>query len=378
MQGVGCCWVMDVQISTSGHDDNYNITGATNSMIRILDKTNAMPHLFELSELFEKCEDTADVEIWPALGINSFINTKSDVFTIFIDTECDLHSATVEYQQNHKLRPNNIFAVTAFNMQHQWPFPVINFLSHIYFTFRTNKTLTTLDAGKKPYDGCVLLGGWDYGRAMLFDRLHHHGLIDRCLINLQPRKHTYPCNFPRHYYRSLHLDTLDDTTFTKLVYSDAGWFSMIIHTDSIYSYISQQIPYRIVNSCYISIVSETEFFPDQDSTIFLTEKIAKPLIAGHPFLVYGAVGFLQYLQDVGFKTFSNWIDESYDTLSGNARATAIVDSFKNFSLQSQETKLEMLNQMQEVCLHNQRLATDPKFLLSPVVNTILNLKQFLV
>lgn len=347
-------------------------------MIRILDKTNAMPHLFELSELFEKCEDTADVEIWPASGIDNWINTKSNVFTIFINTECDILNAIVRYEQNHKLRPNNIFAVTAFDNQYQWQFPVINFLSHIYFTFRTNTTLTALDIGKKSYDGCVLLGGWEHGRAWLFDRLQHHSLIDRCLLNLQPKKDRGADN-PQHYYKSLPIDTLDDPIFTKLAYSnDGSMWTMIIHPNNIYSYISQIIPYRIVNSCYISIVSETEHFPNRESVIFLTEKIAKPLIAGHPFLVYGAVGFLKYLQDIGFKTFSNWIDESYDTLTGEARANAIVDSFKNFALQPQEIKLEMLNQMQEVCLHNQRLATNPKFLLAPVVNAILNLKQFQV
>jgi hypothetical protein len=57
------------------------------------------------------------------------------------------------------------------------------------------------------------------------------------------------------------------------------------------------------------LVTETVFY---DSKLHLTEKIFKPIVARRPFILVGAPGNLQYLKDYGFKTFSKYIDESYD------------------------------------------------------------------
>lgn len=53
--------------------------------------------------------------------------------------------------------------------------------------------------------------------------------------------------------------------------------------------------------------------------IFLTEKIDKPLYAKQPFLVLGARGYLSKLHKLGFKTFNEWWDESYDSEKDNKK-----------------------------------------------------------
>ena len=58
-----------------------------------------------------------------------------------------------------------------------------------------------------------------------------------------------------------------------------------------------------------SIVSETN---DNNDEIFMTEKIWKPIMAQHLFIVHGNHLYLQKLREMGFKTFSNYFDESYD------------------------------------------------------------------
>ena len=58
-----------------------------------------------------------------------------------------------------------------------------------------------------------------------------------------------------------------------------------------------------------SIVSETN---DNDYEVFMTEKIWKPILAQHVFVVHGNYLYLQKLKDMGFKTFNNYFDESYD------------------------------------------------------------------
>ncbi len=58
-----------------------------------------------------------------------------------------------------------------------------------------------------------------------------------------------------------------------------------------------------------SIVSETN---DNNYEIFMTEKIWKPIMAQHVFIVHGNHLYLQKLREMGFKTFSAYFDESYD------------------------------------------------------------------
>ena len=58
-----------------------------------------------------------------------------------------------------------------------------------------------------------------------------------------------------------------------------------------------------------SIVPETV---DNDYELYMTEKIWKPIIAKHVFIVHGNYLFLQKLREMGFKTFGSYFDESYD------------------------------------------------------------------
>jgi|TARA_B100002003_G_scaffold219432_1_gene221107 hypothetical protein len=58
-----------------------------------------------------------------------------------------------------------------------------------------------------------------------------------------------------------------------------------------------------------SIVSETN---DNDTDVFMTEKIWKPIIAQQVFVVHGNHLYLQKLRELGFKTFGSYFNESYD------------------------------------------------------------------
>jgi len=49
--------------------------------------------------------------------------------------------------------------------------------------------------------------------------------------------------------------------------------------------------------------------------MFITEKTFKPIAFQHPFLIVGCAGTLKYLQSLGFETWSNIWDESYDNIS---------------------------------------------------------------
>ena len=87
--------------------------------------------------------------------------------------------------------------------------------------------------------------------------------------------------------------------------------------------MDQEIYEKPYNDTACSIVSETN---DNDHEVFMTEKIWKPIIAQHIFVVHGNYLYLQKLKDMGFKTFNNYFEEVYDLdRDPNIRIDTIVD-----------------------------------------------------
>ena len=95
----------------------------------------------------------------------------------------------------------------------------------------------------------------------------------------------------------------------------------------------------------MEIVSETNY---SNHKVFITEKIARPLVNQKPFIVFGDRYTLNELQNKGFKTFSNFWDESYDSLPTSkeridAAVKVLKEIFQTYNWQSQLPK-----EMQEI------------------------------
>jgi hypothetical protein len=73
----------------------------------------------------------------------------------------------------------------------------------------------------------------------------------------------------------------------------------------------------------VEIVMETNQTPD---TFFITEKTFRPIAYGKLFLVIGSPKFEQNLRRLGFDTFNDIIDKSYDTESSYIRVDAVFKS----------------------------------------------------
>lgn len=79
-----------------------------------------------------------------------------------------------------------------------------------------------------------------------------------------------------------------------------------------------------------SVVVETRV-----DEIFITEKILKPIAFGHPFIAWSAPRTLERLHNLGFETFDNCIDESYDQEEDDdKRLTMIIEEIKRLNLSS--------------------------------------------
>ena len=105
----------------------------------------------------------------------------------------------------------------------------------------------------------------------------------------------------------------------------------------------------------ISVVTETNFeIPD----IFNTEKIFKPMIHRHPFILIGPYKTLAKLREMGYQTFSDFWDESYDEIQDpNERLLKIVELCKVISQWSDGEKKRFFYKSMVITNHNYKMIT---------------------
>ena len=98
------------------------------------------------------------------------------------------------------------------------------------------------------------------------------------------------------------------------------------------------------------LVTETNFYHDK---LHLTEKIFKPIVSYRPFILASYAGNLHYLRSYGFKTFSDFIDESYDSVTDNTqRMRMIVDEVEKLCRLTPAQQRDMFEAMKPILEHN--------------------------
>ena len=101
---------------------------------------------------------------------------------------------------------------------------------------------------------------------------------------------------------------------------------------------------------YFSIITETTH---DNKTVFMSEKIFKPIVSFHPFFVLTGMNFLKHLRRIGYKTFSEWFDESYDSEESlDKRISMIMSEIGRLSKFSENDLNKMLIEMLPVLKHN--------------------------
>lgn len=85
----------------------------------------------------------------------------------------------------------------------------------------------------------------------------------------------------------------------------------------------------------------------------ISEKTIKPILSMRPFIIYAAPGFLAHLRKLGFKTFSDFWDESYDLiLCPRQRFDAFLDVVAHISQLEINDLTEMGKNMIPILEHN--------------------------
>lgn len=107
------------------------------------------------------------------------------------------------------------------------------------------------------------------------------------------------------------------------------------------------------NDTYFSIVNETSV---ATGSIFITEKTIKPMIYFHPFIVYGSPGILQEVKNLGFETFPEFFDESYDLIEDETeRLKAIMKNVEKVCSLTLDELHELYHSVYSKLLHNRKI-----------------------
>lgn len=172
---------------------------------------------------------------------------------------------------------------------------------------------------------------------------------------------------------------------------NAQKFIEVNHTQHIDQDIKQNLAMNISLDCYektfISLVTETLHF---NESLFFSEKIWKPIMVGHPFMILGSPGSLAELKSRGYRTFDKWLDESYDNIPDlKQRISIITANLKKLAGLDIQTLMQLRLEMNEICVHNKMnlkrevrekyyvedIYVPEKNILDVLVNAVANLKE---
>lgn len=191
-------------------------------------------------------------------------------------------------------------AVLNFNLSHAKFYPVICwFIDHVNY-YRTSRW------------GINLLSQLthDYTKPLMFDCLlgqlkTHRNLVQE-LYNSSPIKNQIIFT----YFKQNIRNGLWDLQYNPANIGN-NLTGDLFHIDGEEARLSAMLPVDIYNQSYYSIVAETTASNEYNQ---YTEKVAKPILAKRPFVAFCGQHYLRNLRDLGFKTFSSVIDESYDSI----------------------------------------------------------------
>lgn len=273
-----------------------------------------------------------------------------------------------KYQVADLIQNKQLLLIAGGDMQLDWPcLRYDKFLSVIFDhdenTQAARRSTEIFEKVSKPYKFLFLNGRGRAHRRYLIEKFKKLNLLDQSLWSNLASSVTVPSQdisliengvdilhsefdnkmLPSKYevdrYRSFQSN-FNKTGDIKLDLFNNEWGEIYLH------------PAAYIDT-YFSVVTETVFdYPHS----FRTEKIAKPLAMGHPFVVAANCGYYRDLKNLGFKTFDHLIDESFDLIDNNQqridRITKVVDDL------CQQDLSKFLLESQEICMHNQQhLAT---------------------
>lgn len=264
-------------------------------------------------------------------------------------------------------RERRMLLIGGGDMDAEWPcLQYENFLPKI-LDYEENQQAMSQSARiyetqNKPYKFLFLNGRSRPHRKYLLERFKIQGLLDQSLwTNLENRfgsagqlilwhegqdlmltgteVKTLPTQYEVNRYRQ-QVDKQFGSKFIKNDLFNQEWGEIYI----------EPAPYV---DTYFSLVTETVFdYPYS----FRTEKIWKPIAMGHPWIAVSNAGYYRDMHRLGFKSFGDLIDESFDQIEDSQkRIERIAEVVTDLCSQNLD---EFLAVAQNICKYNQQHLAD--------------------
>jgi hypothetical protein len=128
--------------------------------------------------------------------------------------------------------------------------------------------------------------------------------------------------------------------------------------------------HKYFENTYFSVVTETLFYRDPIAPKqrlmmhvpgtypgrFVTEKTFKCIVMKHPFVVLGPYKMLEFMKSRGYKTFSPFIDESYDDIENDdERLLAVGNEIKRLCNLSEDELVRFTEFAKPIVEHNENV-----------------------
>jgi hypothetical protein len=262
------------------------------------------------------------------------------------------------------VQQNKILLVGGGDMNASWPYlrydnflpKIMDYEENIQATSRSQEIYDNIH---KPYKFLFLNGRTRAHRKYLMERFKLSGLLDQSLWSWLDSTVGYSKNI---VLRHNDLDLIGQTHQIKLL---PVHYEYVAYRDRVNNLESdrQFVKYELFNNewgevylnaeayidTYFSVVTETVFdYPYS----FRTEKIWKPMAMAHPWIAVANQGYYKDLHQIGFKTFGNLIDESFDCIGNNTdrleRIAQVVEDL------CQQDLASFVKECYNICKYNQQ------------------------
>ena len=187
----------------------------------------------------------------------------------------------------------------------------------------------------------ILLGCRRLHRDIVHQYILDNQMLDKVIMTYH-RRWNVDLRETDHIFESEGLEFLPESNYTHSVHQ--------VRYHGHKMNLSQVVPFVVYNDSYYSVVAETNAVNEFN---FYTEKVVKPILGRRLFVAIAGQGYLRRLRSVGFKTFSDVIDESYDLEPDHTtRWGMAMDQVKFLT---EQDPVEIYAKIKHVVEHNQRV-----------------------
>jgi hypothetical protein len=158
------------------------------------------------------------------------------------------------------------------------------------------------------------------------------------------------------------LHILDQLNRFDLYKEEAAWVEKVFPFVSIDGIPSKEWPMNITHILYGFKKLQPQFFVDVTietdvyNPMFITEKTTRNFFFGKPFVVFAAPGYLANIRKLGFKTFPELFDESYDMIENTEeRFQAFLKCIEHINSMSIDQLKKVAIEMQPTFEYNKNL-----------------------